>query len=158
MRIRHLSYANIASTLALVVALGAGGAYAATQLPKNSVGAKQIKNNAVKTTKIANNAVTGDKVKNGSLTAADLKAGTIPVVPPVPEATVTRHTTSAELDADGFSREILTVPGDFAIWASCTDFGSNSYGMSWTLTNLRNSAIRFVSRAASESQIGRAHV
>ena len=41
-----LSYANVVSTLALVVALG-GGAYAAVELPKNSVGTKQIKKKAV---------------------------------------------------------------------------------------------------------------
>ncbi len=40
-----------------------GGAYAASQLPKNSVGTKQLKNNAVK----------GPKVADSSLTAADIK-------------------------------------------------------------------------------------
>ncbi|GAB3242988.1 hypothetical protein [Nocardioides dilutus] len=65
MPIRH-SYANVASTLALVVALS-GGAYAATKLPKNSVGPKQLKANAV----------SAAKVKDGGLLGADLKAGEI---------------------------------------------------------------------------------
>jgi hypothetical protein len=47
--------------LALFVALG-GTSYAATALPKNSVGTKQIRNNAV----------TGAKVKNNSLSQNDL--------------------------------------------------------------------------------------
>ena len=47
-----LSYANVVSTLALVVALG-GGAYAAVELPKNSVGTKQIKKKAVTLAKVA---------------------------------------------------------------------------------------------------------
>jgi hypothetical protein len=64
---RHLTYANVAATLALVVALG-GGAYAATLLPKNSVGATQLQKNAV----------TGKKVKNGSLKSVDFKAGQLP--------------------------------------------------------------------------------
>jgi len=60
-------YANITSTMALVVALG-GTSYAAIKLPANSVGPKQIKSNAV----------TSGKVKNGSLRSQDFKAGQIP--------------------------------------------------------------------------------
>lgn len=55
-----LTYANVAATLAIFIALGAG-AYAAG-LPKNSVGAKQLKDNAV----------TGDAVKDDSLTGVDV--------------------------------------------------------------------------------------
>lgn len=53
--------------LALFVALG-GTSYAASQLPKNSVGPTQIKANAI----------TAPKVKDGSLVAADFKAGELP--------------------------------------------------------------------------------
>ena len=45
--------------------------YAATVLPKNSVGPAQLKKNAVR----------GLKVKNGSLMAADFKAGQLPAGP-----------------------------------------------------------------------------
>jgi len=58
---KRLSYANVIATLALFVALG-GGAYAATQLPKNSVGAKQLKSGAVtppKLNKAAKESLTG---------------------------------------------------------------------------------------------------
>jgi len=60
-------YANVASTLALAIALG-GTSYAAIKLPANSVGTKQIKAAAV----------TSGKVKNGSLRAVDFKLGAIP--------------------------------------------------------------------------------
>jgi hypothetical protein len=60
----RLTFANAVSLLALFVALG-GGAYAASQLPKGSVGTKQLKDNAV----------ISSKVKNGSLLAKDFKAG-----------------------------------------------------------------------------------
>jgi hypothetical protein len=43
---RKINYANLTATVALSVALG-GSAYAATQLPKNSVGTKQLKKAAV---------------------------------------------------------------------------------------------------------------
>lgn len=60
------TYANVISTLCLFMLLG-GGAYAATQLPKNSVGAKQIKNNAI----------TGKKIKKGTIDASKLTASTV---------------------------------------------------------------------------------
>lgn len=49
---RRLTYANVVASLALFVALG-GGAYAATQLKKNSVGTRQLKNGAVTEAKLA---------------------------------------------------------------------------------------------------------
>lgn len=49
---RHLTYANVAATLALFLALG-GAAYAATQLPRNSVGTRQLRAEAVTAGKIA---------------------------------------------------------------------------------------------------------
>jgi hypothetical protein len=58
--LRRLSYANVVATLALFIALG-GGAYAATKLPKNSVGPTQLRRNAV----------TSGKVKDGSLHRQD---------------------------------------------------------------------------------------
>ncbi len=67
------TYANVTATLALVVALG-GGAYAATALPKNSVGAAQLKKDAV----------TSVAVKDRSLLARDFKAGQLPAGPQGP--------------------------------------------------------------------------
>jgi hypothetical protein len=58
-----LTYANVISTLCLFLILG-GSAYAATQLPKNSVGARQIKNGAI----------SGAKIKKGSIEAIKLTA------------------------------------------------------------------------------------
>ena len=57
-----LTYANVMSTLAVFLVLG-GGAYAATRLPKNSVGAKQLKKNSVTTAKVKKEAITAAKVK-----------------------------------------------------------------------------------------------
>lgn len=94
---RHLSYANVVSTLALMIALGMGSAYAANQLAPKSVGAKQLRPgavtadkirkhavtapkleaNAVKQGKIANDAVTGEKVAAGAITAAKIAAGAV---------------------------------------------------------------------------------
>src|SRR3954452_3258975 len=58
-RLRRPRYADVVGTLALVVAVGASGAYAAgAHLPKNSVTSKQV--------------------KNGTLKAVDFKAGELP--------------------------------------------------------------------------------
>ncbi len=48
-----LTYANVVSTLCLCLLVGGGVAYAATQLPANSVGTKQIKKGAVTQAKIS---------------------------------------------------------------------------------------------------------
>ncbi len=65
---KRLTYANVMSSLAVFLVIGGATAFAATQLPKNSVGSKQLKKNAVNSA----------KVKNGSLQAADFKAGQLP--------------------------------------------------------------------------------
>jgi len=66
-------YANITSTLALVVALGGTGAYAA-----NTIRSKDIRNGEVKNADLGRNAVTGAKVKNRTLTSNDFKTGETP--------------------------------------------------------------------------------
>jgi hypothetical protein len=62
-----LTYANVMATSAVFLALG-GGAYAALQLPANSVGARQLQNNAVRS----------PEVKDRSLLARDFKQGQLP--------------------------------------------------------------------------------
>ena len=74
------SYSNVTATLALFVALS-GGAYAATALPKNSVGAAQLKKNAVERSKLKKNAVNGSKVAANTLTGANIKESSLGAVP-----------------------------------------------------------------------------
>lgn len=64
---RHLTFANIAASIALLIATAGGAAFAATKLPKNSVKSKQIAPGAVKTSDLRNDAVTGAKVKESTL-------------------------------------------------------------------------------------------
>jgi hypothetical protein len=63
---RHLTYANVVSTLCLFIVLG-GSAYAAKQivLPRNSVGAKQIRKHAITKAKLAPRLVTSLKGGRG---------------------------------------------------------------------------------------------
>ncbi len=65
----RLTYANVVATIALFIALGGATAFAATQLAKNSVGAKQLKKGAVTPVKLsaaARKTLTGAPGKDGS--------------------------------------------------------------------------------------------
>jgi hypothetical protein len=66
-----LTYANVMVTVLAFIVLG-GGAYAASQLPKNSVGSKQLKRNAVTAEKIKNGAVSAAKIENGAVDGSKL--------------------------------------------------------------------------------------
>ena len=54
--VSRLTYANVMATVAVFLALG-GGAYAAINLPKNSVGSKQLKNGSVTPPKVAKSTI-----------------------------------------------------------------------------------------------------
>lgn len=79
-RIGSPSPAMVVAILALICALG-GTAFAASQLPKNSVGSRQLKKKSVTTGKIANNAVNGAKVAKASLTGEDININALGTVP-----------------------------------------------------------------------------
>jgi hypothetical protein len=71
----RLTYANVASTLALVLAMSTGGAYAhgmigSAQIKQNAVKSRHIAGQNVKTPDIKNNAVTRRKLANGSVNSA----------------------------------------------------------------------------------------
>lgn len=87
---RHLSYANVISTICLFVLLG-GGAYAAARLPAKSVGTAQLKAGAV----------TGAKIKDGTITGAKVDSRTLG---PVPSAlSADRATTATSADSAAFA-------------------------------------------------------
>jgi hypothetical protein len=74
---KRFTYANVMSSIAVFLVLG-GAAYAASQLPRNSVGTKQLKRNAVTTAKIKKGAVNGSKIADGSITGVDINTGKTP--------------------------------------------------------------------------------
>ena len=72
-----LTYANVMSTIGVVLLLGGAAALAAAQLGKNSVGTKQLKANAVTTAKIKKNAVTKAKIKAGAVDGSKVADGSL---------------------------------------------------------------------------------
>lgn len=83
----RLTYANVVSTLALFVAVGGAGAYAASHLPPKSVGEPELRPGAVTAEKLRKNAVIAPKIKalavkqgkiaNDAVSAAKLENGAV---------------------------------------------------------------------------------
>ena len=68
----HLTYANVAATLALVIAVGGGSAWAAQKIRT-----RNIAYHAVTASKVNYNAITASKVKNGSLSGRELRDSSV---------------------------------------------------------------------------------
>src|SRR4051812_13096453 len=94
----RLTYANITATLALCLAL-TGGAYAALEIPPDSVGTKQLKKGAVARAKLKGKAVVGSKVADQSLTGRQIKSATLGRVPNAGHAGVADSATNAAVAA-----------------------------------------------------------
>jgi len=73
-------YASVVSTVALVLALGSGTAYAGVLITS-----QDIKNGGVKRVDIHKGAVNSAKVANGTLLKGDFKAGQLPAGPAGPQ-------------------------------------------------------------------------
>jgi hypothetical protein len=112
----RLTYANVASTLALFIALG-GVSYAAVRLPANSVGAKQLKKNAVTGLKIKNRAVSATKIARNAVTGYNVDEGTLA---PVPEAVRSTSAGSAALSRLDYESTVTTLPAGTATTAIAT--------------------------------------
>ena len=68
---KHLSFANVTSMVALFIALG-GTAYAAAQLPVNSVGKAQIRSAAVGKSEAARNSVGRSEVRSSAIGKSEI--------------------------------------------------------------------------------------
>jgi hypothetical protein len=134
---RHLTYANVTATLCLFLLLGGGAAFAATQLPKGSVGSVQLKSGAVGRAKIKAHAVTGAKVALGTLgkvpsahladTAAD--AATLQGNPASAFVRGGGTLLTARRDLQiGESAQMLALPGIGTLSVTCITEGKKPVG------------------------------
>jgi hypothetical protein len=73
----HLTYANLASSLALLAALSTGGAWAASRLAPKSVGERQLRAGAVTAAKLRKNAVTSPKLAAEAVTLGKIGQGAV---------------------------------------------------------------------------------
>lgn len=107
---KRLTYANVMSTLAVFIALGLSGAYAAEKLAKNSVGAKQLKKNAVTAAKLKAGAVGTAKLKDGAVTGAKVQEETLGKVPTAAQADRANQAGNAEALGGLAANRYLTSP------------------------------------------------
>lgn len=117
---RRPSPALVVAIIALVVAMF-GTAYAATQLPKNSVGTKQLKAKSVTTAKIKKEAVTAAKVKKHTLTGNNInleKLGT------VPSANLANVATTANALAPMEATHLVGAPGEPPFQSGSVNYGT----------------------------------
>jgi hypothetical protein len=133
---RHLSYANVISTICLFVLLG-GGAYAAVRLPAKSVGTAQLKAGAV----------TGAKIKDGTITGAKVDSRTLG---PVPAAASADHATNAD-HATSADSATKALSADKAAFATKTDLAANTelLGGNPASSFVSNSQVGYIDRTFS---------
>lgn len=105
----RLTYANVVATIALFAALG-GVSYAATALPKNSVGTSQVQAEAIRTGKIADGAVTASKLGQG-VRERIAASGVTPTTTSTPESV--KHAETADR-ATTASTAASAAKADFA--------------------------------------------
>ena len=115
-----ISYANVTSTLALVVALG-GTSYAAISLPAGSVGTRQLRNHAV----------TDAKVRPHSLRGRDFRVGDLPAGQRGPAGPAGPATGAAGGDLAGSFPKPLIAP------AAITSGKLASGSVTWTKLGLK---------------------
>jgi hypothetical protein len=114
----------LVAVAALVVAVGGTG-YAASQLPRNSVGSAQLRANAVVGAKLAPGAVTGRAVRDGSLAARDFAPGQLPRGEPGPAGPAGEVGPSTAFTVIGPSP--VAIPGGQAVTVASMQVPSGAY-------------------------------
>lgn len=110
------NYANVVSTIALVIALTGTAAFAATTLGRNTVGSKQIRKAAVSTSELHKRSVTPSKIRRNAVRAKQLATASVDstaiqdgavsadqLALPAPTLVLSNGEQSANVD-DGFER------------------------------------------------------
>ena len=114
----RLTYANVVASLALFAALG-GVSYAATSLPKSSVGSAQIQSEAVLTGKVADDAVTASKLAQG------VRERLVPVGG-LPPTTTSSSTPESVKHAETADRAKVALSANTAIRAGTTSYADGA--------------------------------
>ena len=118
---RRPSPALVVSFVALFVALGGVG-YAATQLPRNSVGNAQLQNNSVGNFKLKSNAVGARKIINGSVGAKQVNSSQV-------QLRVSSTCSTGAISAVGLSGSVTcspTLPNQLGASTSPVTLGTGS--------------------------------
>ena len=106
MSTRSPTYANVAATLALFVALG-GSAYAAA-----TVSGRDVRNGTLTGADVKNNSLRGADVRDRSLRAADFRSGDVPAGT---TNVVSRRTQVSVPDDEARQAKVRCAPGETAV-------------------------------------------
>lgn len=138
----RFTYANVMATIAVFMVLG-GGAYAATSLPKNSVGTKQLKNGSI----------TPAKLSAAARTALLGPAG--PQGPPGPQGApgATKVTVRVGSFAEGTS-VAFCQPGEVATGGGGFVDPEEPEAWIWNTTPLQGSGTPTAWEASAENKVG----
>jgi len=98
---QRLTYANLTATLALLIAISTGGAWAASKmsLPPKSVGQPQLRPGAIVASKIRKNAVTAPKIKAEAIKQGKLANASV-TAPKLANASVEGRSLAADAVTD----------------------------------------------------------
>ena len=124
---RHITYANVVSTIALVLAVGGGAVYAASKIGphgirKNAIHSFHIKNKQVKRQDIAGGSINSRKVSNESLTGKDIREATLGLVPSAADARTVNGITERVVRASqrgGAGGSQVLAQGGLSVTLSC---------------------------------------
>jgi hypothetical protein len=133
--VRHLSFSNVVSLVALFVALG-GSAYA---LSNNSVKSRHIDNGQVRTEDLDDSAVTGAKINAGAVKSSDVGDGEL-TGDDVDESTLYRA-------GAGPGQDTFTVPVAGLLSAQIRDIGGDGADLFGGVTGRSTATVDFAAVA-----------
>lgn len=149
---KHITFANVMSSIAVFLVLGGGAAYAAkkigsNEIKGNSITTGKLKKNAVTASKIKSNSVTTAKIKNGAVTGPKINLTTLGTVPNATHASTadtatnfSRYfTTGVKKASAGTSIQLGTI-GPFTITGKCTNLGGNNFEAQTFIRTSQNGA------------------
>jgi hypothetical protein len=123
---KRLSFANVTSMLALFIALG-GSAYAAAQLPSNSVGKSQIRASAVGKSEAATNAIGRSEVRSSAIGTSEIATNGVGSSEVKTNAIGSKEIRDGKIDVADLSPAAQTVNG-VTFRTSATDQGAATGG------------------------------
>lgn len=106
---KRATYSNVIATMALFIALG-GVAAAATQLPRNSVGARQIKRGAVTSAKLAKKSVIAGKLGPNSVGPGNIGNGAVTTAKLAGSSVIASTIKNSVVTTNKLNNEAVTTP------------------------------------------------
>jgi hypothetical protein len=158
---KHLTYANVMSSLAIFLLLGgtafAAGKLSGSRLKNNSVSGKKLKAGSVSNSKLRTNAVTNSKIQAGTITGSRLAANTLTdrevnmaKLGKISKASTADTATNAgKVDSKDAAQLIVKCPsGTVDLGSACSETGARAAVSGYAATQSCTAAGGYLPRAA----------